>query len=218
MVKILVVDDDPELRSNLSEVLAGAGYQVESAASARDAIAKAEVQGFDVVLLDYMMPKMSGIEALAALTKLLPRAKVIMITAFATVEKAVEAIKKGASDYVSKPFKVNDLLTTIRRVMEEAKFEDDAKALDVDQALTSLASPIRRNILKLLCAREAMRLMEITRELGIEDHTKVIFHLKMLRETGIIEQTKDKSYQLTKEGAKTIDCLKSFEGHLCKKR
>lgn len=218
MIKILVVDDDAELRSNLREVLAGAGYQVECAASARDAIAKAGEQGFDVILLDYMMPKMSGIEALVFLKKLLPRAKVIMMTAFATVEKAVEAIKKGASDYVSKPFKVKDLLTTIRRVLEEAKFEDDMKALDVDQTLASLSSPIRRNIMKLLCARETMRLMEITRELGIEDHTKVIFHLKMLRETGIIEQTKDKSYQLTKEGGKTIDCLKSFEGHLCKKR
>lgn len=211
MKKILVVDDDAEFRSHVIEVLKGEGYQTDSASSAKEALVKNEAQEFDVVLLDYMMPKKSGIDALLEMRKPRPKTKVILITAFATVENAVDAIKKGASDYLSKPFKIPDLLTTIRRVLEETKFEESIKKLDFDQALSSIASPIRRNILKLLHAREQMRLMEITRELGIDDHTKVVFHLKMLKEAGILEQDDEKNYSLTKEGMKTLDCLKTIE-------
>lgn len=216
MHKILIVDDDKELRSHLTDILAGAGYQTNSAPSAREALEKIGAMDFDIALLDFMLPKMNGMEALLAIKKLRPKTKVIMITAFASVENAIDAIKKGASDYVSKPFKINDLLTTIRRVIEEAKFEEGAQKLDLDHALSSLASPIRRNILKLLRARESMRLMEITRELEIEDHTKVVFHLKILKEAGIIEQDKDKTYSLTKEGMRTIECLKTLELYISK--
>lgn len=214
MKKILIVDDDAEFRLNLTEVLTGAGHQTESAASAKEAIARSEAGEFDIILLDFMMPKMNGIDSLLTLKRVQPKAKVIMITAFATVENAVYAMKRGASDYISKPFKIEALLTTIRRVLEEAKFEASANNLDFDRTLSSLANPIRRNIIKLLHARENMRLMEITRELGIDDHTKVIFHLKLLKEAGIIEQDKGKSYCLAKEGTKTIDCLRMLENYL----
>jgi len=216
MKRILIVDDDAEFRSHLIEVLKGEGYDTESAASAKAAITLCEAQEFDVVLLDFMMPKKSGIEALLELRKLRPKTKVIMITAFATVENAVDAIRKGASDYIAKPFKILDLLMTIRRVLEESKFEDSLKKLDVDQALSSIANPIRRSILKLLQAREQMRLMELTRELGIEDHTKILFHLRILKEADIIEQNSEKAYLLTTEGLKTLSCLKTMENMLLK--
>ena len=214
MKKILIVDDDAEFRLNLTEVLTGAGYQTESAASVQEAIARSEAEAFDIILLDFMMPKMNGIDSLLTLRRVRPKTKVIMITAFATVENAVDAIKKGASDYISKPFKIEALLTTIRRVLEEARFEVCVNNLDLDRTLSSLANPIRRNIIKLLHARENMRLMEITRELGIDDHTKVIFHLKLLKEAGIVQQDKEKSYSLAKEGTKTIDCLRMLENYL----
>lgn len=216
MKKILIVDDDAEFRSHLIEVLKGEGYLTDSAASAKEAISKSEAHKFDVVLLDFMMPKMSGIDALQEIRKQHPKTKVIMITAFATIESAIDAIKRGASDYISKPFKINELLTTIRRVFEEAKFEENIKNMDFDQTLNSIASPIRRSILKLLQKRDVMRLMEITRELGIEDHTKVVFHLKILKEAGIIEQDQDKAYTLTKEGLRTTECLKTLENYLSK--
>ena len=211
MKKILVVDDDAEFRSHVIEILKGEGYQTDGAASAKEALAKSEALEFDVVLLDFMMPRMNGMDALREMRKQRPKTKVIMITAFATVENAVDAIKKGASDYISKPFKIPELLATIRRVLEETKFEESIKKLDFDQALSSIASPIRRNILKLLQAREQMRLMEITRELRIDDHTKVVFHLKILKEAGILEQDDEKNYSLTREGMKTLDCLKTIE-------
>jgi DNA-binding response OmpR family regulator len=214
MKKILIVDDDAEFRLNLTEVLTGAGYQTESVASAQEAIARSEVEEFDITLLDFMMPKMNGIDSLLTLRRLRPKTKVVMITAFATVENAVDALKKGASDYIAKPFKIEALLITVRRVLEEARFEVCAKNLNLDRTLSSLANPIRRNIIKLLHARENMRLMEITRELGIDDHTKVIFHLKLLKEAGIVQQDKEKSYSLAKEGIRTIDCLRMLESYL----
>ncbi len=216
MKKILIVDDDREFRDHLREILNGEGYQIDTASSSREALERIELQEHDVILLDVMMPRMSGIQLLTEIRKKRPKTKVVIITAFATVENAVDAIKKGASDYLSKPFKIPELLTTIRRVLEETKFEEGIANLNLDQTLGSIASPIRRNILKMLHAREHMRLMEITRGLGIEDHTKVVFHLKILKEAGIIEQDREKSYSLTREGERTVECLRTLENYLAK--
>lgn len=214
MKKILIVDDDSELRANLSEILRGAGYYTDEAASGKEAIEKTPSKDFDIVLLDLMMPKMSGIDVLKEIKKIKPGIRVIMITAFATVENAVDAIKKGASDYISKPFRIDDLLTTIRRVIEEVRFEEGITKLDLDYTLRSLANPIRRNILRLLQSRKSMRLMEMVRELDIDDHTKVVFHIKMLKESGMINKDKGKLYSLTGEGERILSCLKILENYL----
>ena len=211
MKRVLIVDDDSELRLHLLEILNENGYEVDSAPSAKDALAKCGTQRFDVVLLDFMMPKTSGLDVLQEMQKRHPKTKVIMITAFASVENAVDAVKKGASDYISKPFKISDLLTTIRRVLEEARFESGVKSLDLDKTCNAIASPIRRDIIKLLNDTGAMRLMEMARELGVEDHTKVVFHLKMLKEAGIIEQDPSKNYALSEAGNKAVDCLRKME-------
>ncbi len=214
MKKILIVDDDRELKEYLAEVLREDGYQTQSASSAKEASEKLSMEEFDIVLLDYMMPKKSGIDTLIEIRGLRPKAKVIMITAFASIENAIEAIKKGASDYISKPFKIDNLLLTIRRVLEEAKFEEGIKKLDIDRTLSTLANPIRRNILKMLRDREDIHLMEITRDLGIDDHTKVVFHLKMLKEADIVDQNQGRAYFLTKEGRRMIECLNTLEQYL----
>ncbi|MDP2279764.1 MAG: response regulator [Nitrospirota bacterium] len=214
MKKVLIVDDDAELRSTLSEILKGAGYHIDEASSGKEAIEKMASKDFDIALLDLMMPKMNGIETLTELKKITPKTKVIMITAFATVENAVDAIKKGASDYISKPFKIEELLTTIRRVIEEGRFEEGITKLNLDYTLSSLANPIRRNILRLLNSRKSMRFMKIVRELDIDDHTKVVFHLKMLKESGMINHDRDKLYALTGEGERILSCLKILENYL----
>ncbi len=214
MDKILIVDDDDELRENLSEILSSRGFQVEEASSGEDAIKKASTDQFDIVLLDLMMPGIGGMDVLTELRKVKPRTKVIMITAFATIDNAVEAIKKGASDYISKPFQIENLDVTIRRVLEESKFDVSAKNLGLDYTLSSLTNYIRREIIKLLHINKSLHLMKITRALEIEDHTKVVFHLKMLRESELIKQDKEKAYSLTKEGENALDCLKILEDHL----
>jgi DNA-binding NtrC family response regulator len=214
MKSILIVDDDPEFRANLTEILTEAGYRTDTASTGSEAIKKAAGRDFDAILLDLIMPGMNGMEVLTELKKLGPKSKIIMITAFATVDNAVHAIKRGASDYIAKPFNIDDLLVTIKLVLEEARFEANIKKLDMDYALSSLANPIRRKLIRLLRVNKKMRLMELTRELSIADHTKVIFHLKTLRDSNIVRQDKDKSYHLTREGDRIIDCLNILENYL----
>lgn len=214
MKRILIVDDDAELRSHISEILKGAGYETDEAGSGHDAVEKASHDDFDVILLDMIMPKGGGSETLNDLKKITPHSRVIMLTAFATVGNAVEAMKKGASDYLSKPFKMNDLLTAIRQVLEEASFEFSAGQQDMEGILSSLANPLRTKIMRLIATRKKIRLTEMTKDLDIEDHTKVLFHLRILKQAGIVEQDGEKRYSLTKEGERAISCLKILEAHL----
>jgi len=213
MKRILVVDDDKELRTHLVDILRGAGYHTDEASSGGEAVMKA-TGAYDVILLDLIMPKGSGADALVEIRKTAPRSKVIMITAFATVENAVDAMKRGACEFISKPFKINELLTTIRRVLEESRVEECAGSKDLDALLGALSNPIRTKILRLIASRKSMRLMELARELSIEDHTKVLFHLKILRDAGIIGHDREKSYVLTGEGEKAAQCLKIIDRHL----
>lgn len=214
MIKVLIVDDEKEFRTYLSEAVAAAGYETQQAASGREAVDKASDEDFDVVLLDLIMPKMSGSDVLVELRRVSPRSRVIMITAFASIENAVDAIKRGATDYLSKPFKIDELLTRMKRVLEEARIELGAEKGDFDRILGSLSNPIRRAIIQMLSLRNTMRLMDLVRELSISDHTKVLFHLKILKEAGVIEQGPDKLYFLANQGKKTLACLRILEKHL----
>lgn len=216
MKKILIVDDDKEVRTNLAEFITEAGYEIAQAASGSEAVEKAIDEDFDVVLLDLVMPKMSGTDVIAQLRRVSPRSKVIMITAFATIENAVDAIKRGASDYVSKPFKIDDLLMRLKRVLEEARFEFNAEKGDLDAVLGALSNPIRRTVIQLISRRNTVRLKDLATELGVTDHTKALFHVKILKEAGIIEQGSDKSYSLSKEGMKALEGFMTFEKYLQK--
>ena len=128
-----------------------------------------------------------------------------MTTAFGAIENAITAVKKGASHYISKPFRIGDVLTVIKRVLEEAKFEEGVRRLKMDHTLSTLANAIRRRIIWFLHERGHMRLMEITKELNIEDHTKVVFHLRFLKESGLVTQDDWRSYLLTKKGKRVYD-------------
>ena len=214
MKKVLVVDDDKAVRTTILKILKTKGYKTTEASSGKEAIEKASSNSLDIVLLDFMMPTINGMDVLVELRKSKPKIKVIMMTGFATVDNAVEAIKKGASDYITKPFNADELDATIRRCLEEARFDMNIKKLDLDFTFSSLSNPIRRKIIKLLYQNNGMHLMELTRALDIEDHTKVVFHLKMLKDSELVDQDKEKSYFLKKEGEKTLNCLKILEGHL----
>lgn len=214
MKKILIVDDDPEIRTNLTEIFNDAGYEAMTVASGKEAIDMASNEQFDVILLDLIMPKMSGIDTLVELRRATPWSRFIMLTAFATRDNAIEAIKKGASDFVYKPFKIDELLTKVKQVIEEASFEAPDSKADLDFILSSLSNAIRRRIIRLLFFKKTMRLTEIARELDIEDHAKVMFHLQLLKRARLINQDNQKCYVLTTEGEKLNDYLKLLERHL----
>jgi FixJ family two-component response regulator len=133
--------------------------------------------------------------------------KIIMITAFSTVDNAVTAMKSGADDYLAKPFKRDDLLVAVKRNLEVSKIERRQDSPDIDEALACLANPIRRKILDLLAKKRVMRFMDLSRHLGIEDHTKVNFHLKNLKSHNLLSQDHDKFYHLTPQGEKMVECL-----------
>jgi DNA-binding NtrC family response regulator len=212
--KILIVDDDKEYRENLKEVLDNAGYPNDMAESAKEAIKKLGEKQFDVILLDFMMPEIDGINAIGEFKKISPHSKILMITAFASIENAVAAIKKGASEYISKPFKIEALLLMIKQMIEELRFEGDIKKLKLEGTLSSLSNSIRREIIRMFQTSEKIRLMETARKLDIEDHTKLLFHLKTLKEAGIIKQDKKRTYLLTKEGTKVLECLNILDNYL----
>jgi DNA-binding response OmpR family regulator len=204
---ILVVDDDQELRENIREILVEAGFSVTVAASGEAALDCLAAQAFDVVLLDLIMPGMDGKEVLPLIKRQSPTVKVIMITAFATIENAVSAMRKGADDYLTKPFKVDELLTAVRRCLEEARLQRCHSVIDVEDTFNCLANVLRREILFLLAREGRLRFMDIARKLEVEDHTKVNFHLKVLRDARFIESDARKFYVLSKEGRKVVDCL-----------
>ena len=116
---VLVVDDEEALRTVLSSELASEGYQVESASDGDEAISIVQNKQFDLVLLDIKMPKVDGFEVLKFIKKSYPQMKVIMLTAFADLKNAIESKKLGAEDFISKPYDLVDLLTTIERVLSE---------------------------------------------------------------------------------------------------
>lgn len=205
--EILVVDDDSELRENMGEILAEAGFAVALAANGEEALDRLQQQRFEVVLLDLIMPGLGGKEVLPLIKRQAPGAKVIMITAFATIENAVSAMRAGADDYITKPFKVDELLTSVRRCLEEARLQKCQTVLDVEDTFNCLANAMRREILYLLAREGRLRFMDIARKLEVEDHTKVNFHLKVLREARFIEQDVRKCYLLSKEGRKIVNCM-----------
>jgi two-component system NtrC family response regulator len=118
MDTILVVDDESNYLTVMQALLGEAGYEVLTAPSAVEALKIAASSDLDLVLTDMKMPKMSGIELLDELNRLYPNLPVIIMTAYGTVERAVTAMKKGAFDYILKPFKNEEILVTIAKALE----------------------------------------------------------------------------------------------------
>lgn len=212
--KILIVDDDVELGAHLVKILTDAGYQNDAATSCSEALEKMIAGDYDLILLDMIMPQVRGADCLVELKKSNPRSQIIVLTAFATIKNAVDVIRKGASDYMAKPFKMDELLMTIKRVLEEASFEKRSGKRDFHGILSSLSNPIRSEMIRMLHIRKKVRLIEITRELDIEDRTKVLFHLRKLQDSGIVEHDRDNVYSLTSAGERSLECLNVLERYL----
>ena len=115
---ILVVDDDKVLADNLVEYLSKLGYQASPAYGGREGLTKFEQGDFQLVITDLKMPEMDGMELMEAVRRLDGRVVVMVITGYGTIESSVEAIKKGAYDYIPKPFKMEELEVIVSRALE----------------------------------------------------------------------------------------------------
>ncbi|MBL7136304.1 MAG: sigma-54-dependent Fis family transcriptional regulator [Candidatus Marinimicrobia bacterium] len=127
--KILVVDDEPDMRWILTNVLKKKGYRVITADDGKKAVQKVIENDPDIILLDIRMPEMDGIQVLEKVREINPSTQVIIITAFADVKNAVQAMKLGAHDYLIKPFDNSELLLIIERVLEKKALDDEVKYL-----------------------------------------------------------------------------------------
>jgi two-component system response regulator HydG len=153
---LLVADDDPGLRESLNRTLTRAGYSVILASDGRAALEQLQTSGIDLVLTDLRMPGLTGLEVLRAVKTLVPDVDVILLTAFGTVEEAVSAMKDGAYDFITKPFRGEQLLKLVSKALERRGLIQQNK--DLQKQLEDLrgkgqiigASPAFRRMMTLI--------------------------------------------------------------------
>ena len=126
---VLIVDDDPGHRTMLRTLLTGWGYKVDDAEDGHLAVEKVKTSPYDLVLMDIKMVKVSGIEALTSIKAFNPAIPVIMMTAYSSVETAVDALKKGAYDYLTKPLDFDELRLTMERAMDHKHLREENELL-----------------------------------------------------------------------------------------
>lgn len=125
MPRLLIVDDEKSMRDFLGIVLTKEGYDVTLAGSGEEAIELLRRESFDVIIADLRMQKLDGLEILKTTKNLSPETQVIMITAYSSTETAVEAMKRGAFDYITKPFKVDEIKIIIKNAVEKKRLQDE---------------------------------------------------------------------------------------------
>jgi DNA-binding NtrC family response regulator len=129
MPKILIIDDERSIRNTLKEILTYEGFEVSEAQDGMEGLKAVEKGKFDVILCDIKMPKMDGIEVLEKIQELAPETPVVIVSGHGNIDTAVEAIKKGAFDYIAKPLDLNRTLVTIRNAMDRSTLVNETKVL-----------------------------------------------------------------------------------------
>src|SRR4029078_2028841 len=129
MADILIIDDEKAIRKTLTEILSFEGYKIDEAPDGEEGLKKFKEKSYDLVLCDIKMPKLDGIEFLQKAGEINPDIPVVMISGHGNIETAVEAVKKGAFDFISKPPDLNRLLITIRNAMDKGSLVTEAKVL-----------------------------------------------------------------------------------------
>lgn len=130
MAKILIVDDEDAIRRTLKDILTFEKYKVDEARDGMDGLAKVKKNNYDVVLMDIKMPNMDGMDALERLQEIQPDLPVIMISGHANIDNAVEAVKKGAFDFIQKPPDLNRLLITVRHALDIGSLVNKTRDLE----------------------------------------------------------------------------------------
>lgn len=139
MPKILIIDDERSIRNTLKEILTYEGFEVVEAQDGLEGLKAVEKAKFDVILCDIKMPKMDGIEVLEKIQEMASETPVVIVSGHGNIDTAVEAIKKGAFDYIAKPLDLNRTLVTIRNAMDRSTLVNETKVsrmADVPNACT----------------------------------------------------------------------------------
>src|SRR4030066_1671359 len=123
--RIMVIDDEPLMRITVQDALAAEGYKVTTAETGEKGLTLQRVNPTDILITDLKLPDMDGIQILREVKTISPETQVIMITAYGTIDSAVTAMKEGASDYLTKPFAMDELLLIIRRLLRMKQLEEE---------------------------------------------------------------------------------------------
>jgi two-component system response regulator AtoC len=172
--RVLIIDDEEGIRVSLGLILESEGYEVHTVPSAHDALLAARPESFDVVLCDVRMPGRTGLELLPDLIRLQPEATILMMSAFGEVEQALDAVRRGAYDFLSKPFQADELLLTIRKAEEREQLRRENRRLrrELDEGrrspvLVAESAPMREVVELVERAAEFKTTVLITGESGV---------------------------------------------------
>lgn len=127
--QILVVDDEERMRNLLKKVLNKQDFSVETASNGKEALRKIQENPFDIIIADVRMPEMNGMEVLKAVKETRPEISMIIMTAFGSIDSAVEAMKKGAYDYITKPFKMSEISIVVQKALEGKRLREEVASL-----------------------------------------------------------------------------------------
>jgi len=197
---ILVVDDEFSIREILSDVLSNEGFTIYTAENGIEALKIIQESSPDLVITDMKMPKMGGMELLYQINSMRNRVSTIMMTGFATVETAVEAIKKGAYDYIMKPFQFSELLRVIEHALEKQRLIKENLELKETVALYDISKAISSHL-----DMEIVLSMLLSALLKEGDADAVSMYMKdMILKISIVSKTVAKESRFEKAAANLI--------------
>ncbi|GCC10677.1 transcriptional activator protein CzcR [archaeon] len=219
MTTILVCDDEIVTLQGLKRILERDDYRVYVASNGNDALVVMEREKVDVLITDIKLPTMGGFTLLEKVRENFSETKVIMITGYSCIGDAVYAIKKGASDYITKPIFIPDLKSSIKAVVEEAALlkrdKIDLKLSgmgeeEFDSLIRAINNPLRREIIYFISEGKERSFYSIRGHIGIMDASTLSFHLRCLKAYGLVSQNKDRNYFLMELGEKAAALLNSI--------
>jgi len=170
---ILIVDDDEGTASTLRLILRKEGYGAETAGSGRDAIEKAQESSFNLALLDIKLPDMQGTELIAPFKESCPDMVIIMVTAYASVETAIQALNKGASAYITKPLDMDEVLATVREALEKQRLVQEKR--EAEEELLKTSHDLKQTVEDLRKANKTIR--EQQKSVIEEERLKVLLQM-----------------------------------------
>ncbi len=187
-VHILVVDDDPAVRDVLSEGLSGDSYRCETAADGSEALRKIESNGFELMVSDIDMPEMDGMRLLQEAKKVRPDMEIIMVTGVLDVETAIQSMRLGASDYLTKPFNLAEVRITVERALEKQRLvrENREYQRDLEARVQARTAELSRSYQTTL---EALATALDTRDTETMGHSLRVaaYTVRIAREMGVAE-------------------------------
>jgi len=205
-IRILVVDDEAAERITLGEVLRLEGYHVTLAASGEQALAIVRQEPvFDLAILDLRLPGMDGLQVLDGIRRISSETIVILITGYGTLETAVQALRKGAYDFLLKPSPVEEVLVAVRRALSELK---------AGRHRRQLISQLQNTLQALVATTDGLMGAEALSELGKDDSATVVGDIQIDKAKHLVTY-RGQPVELTPTEFRLLECLVSRAGEVC---